>query len=181
MNSRGEHYHLLVLLKQERPLLGGTDGFWEHTFVFMTFRADLALISDAIHGTNRHHLHLPALDRIVNGLSVEVEIFILASGVLETLGDLINFVLRVLITPWIGEREICRLVRRVTEHVLELERELILLVDEVIDFGEDTAPLLLSVWENPEHWLQTLSIQLGLVVQVLENECQILALWDSCN
>ena len=93
MNSRGKHYHFLVLLKQEWPLLGGADSFWEHTFVFVPFRHDLALFSDAIHGTDSHHLHLPALDRIVNGLPVEVEIFVLASSILEILGDLVNLVL----------------------------------------------------------------------------------------
>ena len=112
---------------------------------------------------------------------MEVEIFVLASSVLEILGDLVNLVLRVLITPRIREGEICRLVRRIAEHVLEFEGELVVLVDEVIHFGEDAAPLLLGVWKHPEHWLQALSVQLGLVVQVFENKGQVLALWDSSN
>tara|TARA_B110000305_G_C19394192_1_gene616526 strand:- start:342 stop:701 length:360 start_codon:yes stop_codon:yes gene_type:complete len=118
----------------------------------VTFRHYLTLISDAIHGTDRHYLHLSALDGVVNGLSVEVEIFLWASSALEILGDLVNFVLRVLITPWIREREIRRLVGRITEHVLEFEGELIVLVYEVIYFGEDSAPLLLSIWQYPEYW-----------------------------
>lgn len=152
MNSRGKHDHLFVLVKQKRPLLGGTDRLREHAFVFVTFRHYLTLISDAIHGTDRHYLHLSALDGVVNGLSVEVEIFLWASSALEILGDLVNFVLRVLITPWIREREIRRLVGRITEHVLEFEGELIVLVYEVIYFGEDSAPLLLSIWQYPEYW-----------------------------
>jgi len=60
--------------------------------------------------------------------------------------------------------------------VLEPEGELVLLIDEVVGLGEDASPFPLSVWKNSEYRLQTLSIELCLIVQVLECECQLLAL-----
>ena len=63
--------------------------------------------------------------------------------------------------------------------MLELKSELVILVEEVVDLGEDAAPLLLSLRKNSEHWFQPLPIQLGLVVQVLEHEGQLLTLRHS--
>ena len=63
--------------------------------------------------------------------------------------------------------------------MLKLEGELVLLIEEVVDLGEDAAPLLLGVGKHPEHWLEALPIEFGLVVQVLEYERQLLALGHS--
>ena len=60
--------------------------------------------------------------------------------------------------------------------MLELERELVVLVEEVVHLRENAPPLLLCVRQHAEHRLQALAVQLGLVVQILEDERQLLAL-----
>jgi hypothetical protein len=60
--------------------------------------------------------------------------------------------------------------------VLELEGELIVLVEEVVDFCKDSTPLLLGLWENTEDGFEALTVELRLVVEVLENERQLLSL-----
>ena len=64
----------------------------------------------------------------------------------ELLFDFGDFVLGLLEAPGIREREISYLMRLVAEHVLEFESKLVLLIDEVVYFVENSTPFLLGVW-----------------------------------
>ena len=46
-------------------------------------------------------------------------------------------------------------------------------------FLEDTSPFLLSLGQHSEHRLQTLAVQLGLVIQILKDECKLLTNWNA--
>ena len=107
---------------------------------------------------------------------MEVQI-LFGSSRLKFICDFSHLILGILVAPWIRECKIGRLISLIAEHVLESESELIFLVDEVICLSENASPFLLSVWEDSEYWLKTLPIQLCLIVQVLECECQLLTLW----
>ena len=87
-----------------------------------------------------------------------------------------NFILGILIAKRVREGKVCGLIGLIAEHVLEPEGELIILIDEVVRLGEDASPLPLSVRKNSEYRLQALPVELCLIVQVLECECQLLAL-----
>ena len=60
--------------------------------------------------------------------------------------------------------------------MLKFEGELILLVDEVVDLGEDASPFPVGTWQHSKHRLQPLTIKLCLIVQILEGERQLLSL-----
>jgi len=106
---------------------------------------------------------------------MEVQI-LFGSSRLKFILYLSDFILGILIAKRVGEGKVCGLIGLIAEHVLEPEGELILLIDEVIRLGEDASPFLLSVRKNSEYRLQTLPVELCLIVQILECECQLLAL-----
>jgi len=54
--------------------------------------------------------------------------------------------------------------------MLKFHSELILIVDEIVDLGEDASPFPLRVRKHSEYWLQALSVELCLIIQVLERE-----------
>lgn len=106
---------------------------------------------------------------------MKVEFFLWLS-IVKSLLDFIHLVMRLFIAPWIRERKIRGLIFTGTKHMLEPQNELIIVVDNVINFGENSSPLFTCRWYNSEHRLQTLAIQLGLIVKVLKSEGKLLTL-----
>ena len=62
---------------------------------------------------------------------------------------------------------------------VEFHSKLVVLIDEVVDLGEDASPFPLGMWNHPKDWFKPLSIKFCLIIQVLERECQLLALWHA--
>lgn len=112
---------------------------------------------------------------MIDGLAVEVEI-LLWRRLSKSLLDFINLGLRIFIRPRVREGKVDGVRRRVAKHVLESQRELVLVVVEIVDLGKDSTPLGLRARERSEDWLEALSVQLGLIVGVLECKSDVLAL-----
>ena len=109
---------------------------------------------------------------MIDGLTVEVEVLLWRR--LQKLSlNLVYLALGILVGPRVREGEVNRFTWRSREHVLEAHNELVVVVDEVLHFREDSTPLrllLLSIGASTEDWLETVSIQLSLVVQILKSE-----------
>lgn len=65
--------------------------------------------------------------------------------------------------------------------MLEPDGEAVIVVEKVVDFGEDPPPLLLRVGQGAEDWLEPSSVKHTLVIQILKGECQLFALRDTFN
>lgn len=91
--------------------------------------------------------------------------------------DFGDFILRVFVAEWIRESEVGNLIWLVTEHVLESQNELIVLIDKVIRFREYSPPLFLSVRKDTEDWLESLPVEFGLIIQIFKCESELLSLW----
>lgn len=120
MHPGGENDYFLVLFESVRA----------STWIFLSFRIQAALIMGcvrryglplikyAITRGQRHHLHFPTFDGVVNGLPVEVEV-LLGRCRLKLLLNLVYFGLGLLVAEWVRESEERRLIRLGAEHVLE--------------------------------------------------------------
>lgn len=109
---------------------------------------------------------------------MEVEV-LLRACIRERLLYMVDLSLRLLVAERIRKGEEGRLARRVAEHVLESQDELILVVQEIVHLREDATPFLLGVGEHAEDGLQSLAVELGLNIQILEGESELLALRHS--
>ena len=86
---------------------------------------------------------------------------------------------RFFVTEREGEGKVSHLVLGVAELVVELQHELRLLlrlVEPVADFLNYPPPFFLLSGHHFEHRLEALAVQLGLVVEVLEVERELLTL-----
>lgn len=48
--------------------------------------------------------------------------------------------------------------------MLEFQDKLVVLVEKIVDLGENSAPLLFSLRKNSEYWLEALTVEFSLVV-----------------
>jgi hypothetical protein len=174
MHSRCEKYYFLVTFKFEGPSFWVLNRFREYSLGLRISGYLLSFVSDAVHRRNCDELHFPALDGVVDGFSIEVDVGSLGEGVLY----LIHLVHGIFVAEGGREGEVGGFIGSMVEHVGELENELVLL-EEVVDFVVDPLPRGLRSRQHSEHWLQPIAIQLGLVVQILEYESQLLTLRDT--
>ena len=77
--------------------------------------------------------------------------------------NVIGKLLRLFVRKGVSEGEVGRLVLRVREHVRELQRELLVVVEEVGDFRDDSSPLLLLLGHDSVDGLEALVVELGLM------------------
>lgn len=87
---------------------------------------------------------------------------LIRSSPLKLLFYLINLSLRLFVAKWIRKSEESRLAWRVTEHMGELEDELVVIIREVRYLGEYPPPIFLRVRQHPKDGLESLPVQLRL-------------------
>ena len=110
-----------------------------------------------------------------------MEVKILVRSCTEFLLNFVNLALGFLVTERIRECKVCRVAGLSAEHVLEFERELILLVDVIVHLGKDASPFLVGARNHSKDGLEPLTIKLCLIVKVLEGKCQLLSLGNAFN
>lgn len=170
MNSRSKNNDFFLGNKFERPLRWIFNSVRKNSLWLSIFGHSFSLVSYPFIGWNSNHFHLSAFNWIVNSFSVEIQILFFRI-LLKQLLNIANLVLNFLVRPWDGKCKVSDFIWLVTKHVWKLKSELIILVEEIIYFRENSTPFLLRMWEDTKHWFQTLTIQFGLVVQILEDKC----------
>ena len=147
MHSTGENYHFLVLIKSQWSFCWIILCLWIQTTLVIrpiTWYA-FSLICNSVFRWNCHHFHFSTFNRIINSLSMEIQIFV-RSCIGKLLLNLIYFGLWLLIAKWVWESKKCGLIWLIAKHMLESQNKLLIVVHEIVYFGEYTTPFLLCVW-----------------------------------
>ena len=184
MYPRSKKHYLLIPIKPIGAFrwISGSLRIQAALIPHSTLRNGFPNFHDAIPWRNRHHLHLTALNRIVDGLPMKVEIAFWRCC-FELLLYPVDLCLRLLVAEGVWKCEKGRLVApaimMAAKSVSEFKDELVFLIRKIRYFWLNTFPFLLGMWQHSVDRFQTLPIQLGLLVQILEGECQLLTLGHS--
>lgn len=106
---------------------------------------------------------------MVNNFSVEIKISVFTF--VKRLFNLINFFLTFFVTERVAKSEINSLRWGHTKHMLETHSKLVILIVEIVYFGEYLPPGGLRVRQRPKNRFQALTVKFLLIVKVLESEC----------
>ena len=156
VHSRRHEDDRLGLREAQRPCVRVCLSLREETLAIGWDR--FSLVSDPVSRRNRDQFHLPALQRVVKYLSVEIDVWL----VTHSRFHLINLFKSLLVGEGEREGEVSRLVLRVGKHVAEGDCELVFGVDERYDFGHDSSPFLLVGRRDSVDGFEALIVEFAL-------------------
>ena len=152
VNSWRHKNHWLFFSEAEGACLRITFGCWEKALALWWNCFDL--LSYSIFWRNSEQLHGPALEWVIEDLSVEVYVLL----TLESLLNLICQLEWLLIRKREGEGKVSGLVLGVWKHVAKLQSELFVIIEVSLRLRHYPTPFLLLGRHHCIYWLQTLVV-----------------------